>query len=174
MQPTSPTDHIHPVSVSKQALDLVGWLLLTFLAGAIGAVASINAASFYAQLSRPTWAPPSSVFGPVWTTLYVLMGIAAWLVWRERGDRRSRGVLGLYVIQLIANALWSWLFFRWHSGAWAFGEILVLWVLILATFVGFWRIRRLAGVLMLPYLAWVTFAIALCYTTWRMNPQALG
>ena len=174
MQTTSPTTHSHPVSVVKQVFDLAGWLLLTFLAGFVGAVASIHAAEFYGQLSRPAWAPPASVFGPVWTLLYALMGIAAWLVWRERGEHRVRGVLGVYVAQLLANALWSWLFFAWHRGAWAFGEILVLWVLIAATVIGFWRVRRLAAVLLLPYLAWVTFAIALCHATWRMNPQALG
>src|SRR5689334_17737146 len=99
-----------------QGLGLVGWLAVTFVAAACGAIASIAAPAFYAQLARPSWAPPAGVFGPVWSTLYLLMAVAAWLVWRERG-RRMRGVaLGLYVAQLVVNALWSWLFFAWHDG----------------------------------------------------------
>lgn len=158
----------------KQALGLVGWLLLGFVAAAIGAVASVQAASFYQQLAQPSWAPPSSVFGPVWSALYALMGLAAWLVWREGGWRRQRGVLALFVIQLALNALWSWLFFAWHRGGLAFADIVLLWLLIVATLIGFWRARPLAGALLLPYLCWVSFASALNFAVWRLNPQILG
>ena len=158
----------------KQALGLVGWLLLGFVAAAIGAVASVQAASFYQQLAQPSWAPPSSVFGPVWSVLYALMGLAAWLVWREGGWRRQRGVLALFVIQLALNALWSWLFFAWHRGGLAFADIVLLWLLIVATLIGFWRARPLAGALLLPYLCWVSFASALNFAVWRLNPQILG
>lgn len=157
-----------------QVAGLIGWLALSFAASAIGAVASIRAAEFYGQLAQPSWAPPSSVFGPVWTVLYALMGIAAWLVWREGGFRRHAGVLALFVIQLAVNALWSWLFFGWHQGALAFADILLLWVLIVATLVGFWRARALAGALLIPYLCWVSFATALNYAVWQMNAQVLG
>lgn len=102
------------------------------------------------------------------------MAISAWLVWQSQGFRRAKGALGFFLGQLAANALWSWLFFAWHQGRWAFAEILVLWALILTTLVMFWRIRVLAGLLLLPYLVWVTFATALCYTTWRLNPLLLG
>lgn len=159
---------------AKQFLGLVGWLLLSFAAAAIGAVASVQAADFYQQLAQPSWAPPSSVFGPVWSVLYALMGIAAWLAWREGGWRRQRGVLALFVIQLMLNALWSWLFFGWHRGALAFADIVVLWLLIVATVLGFWRVRALAGALLLPYLGWVSFASALNFAVWHLNPQILG
>lgn len=152
-------------------LGLVGWLALVFAAAAIGATASIQARDFYGALERPTWAPPAGVFGPVWSVLYLMMGIAVWLAWR---DRAGRGALTLFVSQLVLNALWSWLFFGWHQGRWAFVEILLLWALIVATVVAFWRVRPLAGALLLPYLGWVTFASALCHRVWQMNPAALG
>lgn len=154
-------------------LALVGWVALCAAAGGIGALASINAQSFYAQLDRPSWAPPAGVFGPVWTCLYVAMAVAAWLVWRERGWARARGALGLFVLQLACNALWSWLFFGWHRGALAFADIVLLLALIVATIVSFARIRRLAAWLLAPYLAWVTFATALCFSVWQRNPQML-
>ena len=158
----------------KQIVGLIGWLLLSFITAAIGAVASVQAAAFYQQLAQPSWAPPSSVFGPVWSVLYALMGVAAWLVWREGGWRRQRGVLALFVLQLALNALWSWLFFGWHRGALAFADIVLLWLLIVATLVGFWRVRPLAGALLLPYLCWVSFAAALNFAVWHLNPQILG
>ena len=162
------------MSGTKQIIGLIGWLLLSFAAGAIGAAASVQAASFYQQLVQPSWAPPSSVFGPVWSLLYALMAIAAWLVWREGGWRRQRGVLALFVLQLAVNALWSWLFFGWHRGALAFADIVLLWLLIVATLIGFWRVRPLAGALLLPYLGWVSFASALNFAVWQLNLQILG
>ena len=150
------------------------WLILTFAASAIGAFASINARSFYAQLTQPVWAPPGWLFGPVWSALYLMMAISAWLVWRERRLREARGAFTLFFVQLAANALWSWLFFTWHLGALAFAEILVLWVLIAATIVAFWRVRPLAGALLLPYLAWVSFASVLAFWMWRLNPVMLS
>jgi len=156
-----------------QGLGLVGWLALTFVAAACGAIASIAAPAFYAQLARPSWAPPAGVFGPVWSTLYLLMAVAAWLVWRERG-RRMRGVaLTLYVAQLVVNALWSWLFFAWHRGALAFVDVVVLLVLIVLTASAFLRVSRLAALLLVPYLGWVAFATALTWAVWRANPALL-
>ena len=162
------------ISGKRQVLGLVGWLLLVFVAGAIGAAASVQAATFYATLAQPSWAPPAAVFGPVWSVLYVLMGIAAWLVWRRGGWAAQRRALTVFVAQLALNALWSWLFFGWHLGAAAMLDIVVLWVLIVVTVAMFWRARPLAGLLLLPYLAWVTFASALNYAVWQLNPQALG
>ena len=159
---------------NKQVIGLAGWLALSFVTAAIGAVASIQASSFYLQLARPEWAPPANVFGPVWTVLYVLMAIAAWLVWRIGGFRAARTALILFLAQLAVNALWSWLFFGWHWGGLAFVDIGLLWVLIVATLVAFWRIRLLAGVLLIPYLLWVSFALALNYSVWQLNPQILG
>ena len=158
----------------RQGIGLVGWLLACFAAAAVGGVASANAQGFYQQFDKPSWAPPPWLFGPVWSVLYLLMGIAAWLVWRDRGFAGARNALTLFVVQLAANALWTWLFFAWRRGALAFGEILVLWVLIAATLAAFWRIRPLAGALLVPYLLWVSFATALTFALWRLNPGLLG
>ena len=160
-----------PRSLSSQTVVLLGWLLAAFAAAALGAVASVDAASFYAQLSKPSWAPPAWVFGPVWSTLYALMGVAAWLVWRSPGSNKV--ALGLFGAQLAANALWSWLFFAWHRGAMASVEVLVLLALIVATVVTFGRISRMAALLLVPYLLWVSFASVLTWTVWRSNPGLL-
>jgi tryptophan-rich sensory protein len=150
---------------------LLGWLLVVFVAAALGAIASVDAPAFYAQLNKPSWAPPAGVFGPVWTVLYSLMGISAWLVWRS--PRPSRAALVLFGVQLAANALWSWLFFAWHRGALATAEVLLLLVLIAATVRAFWHSSRLAAVLLLPYLLWVSFASALTWAVWQRNPGVL-
>lgn len=158
-------------SFSTQALGLLGWLALAFAAGAVGAVASLDAASFYGQLSKPAWAPPPSIFGPVWSALYALMGIAAWLVWRSPGPKRV--ALALFCVQLAFNALWSWLFFAWRSGAAAAVEVLVLLALIAATVAAFRNCSRLAALLLLPYALWVSFASVLTWSLWRSNPGLL-
>jgi benzodiazapine receptor len=158
---------------SRQILGLLGWLAASFAAAAIGAVASVAASAFYGQLVRPGWAPPPWLFAPVWTILYVLMGVAAWLVWRVRGFKAARAALVLFIVQLGANALWSWVFFVWHQGGLAVVEVLVLWCLIVATAVSFRRHDPIAAGLLLPYLAWVTFASALTFAAWRLNPDLL-
>ena len=163
-----------PLSTSRQALGLLGWLLVAFAAAAVGGLASASAGDFYRDLVRPSWAPPGWLFSPVWSVLYALMGIAAWLVWRARGFAGARSALLFFIIQLAANALWTWLFFVWRQGGLAFAEILLLWALIFATFVLFWHFSRFAAVLLLPYLAWVSFASALTLATWRLNPELLG
>ena len=162
------------IATGKQIIGLVAWLAVSFVAAAIGSVASVHAGSFYAQLVRPEWAPTAGVFGPVWSVLYALMGVAAWLIWRVGGYRPARPALSLFLVQLAVNALWSWLFFGWHQGALAFADIVLLWVLIVATLIAFWRIRPLAGAMLIPYLLWVSFAAVLNYAVWQGNPQLLG
>lgn len=162
------------LSVYRQAVGLLGWVFVSFLAAAIGAVGSMNAGEFYGQLARPEWAPPGWLFAPVWTVLYLLLGVAAWLVWRARGFAGARGALALFVVQLAANALWTWLFFVWHRGALALAEIIVLWLLIVATVIAFARVQVWAGLLLVPYLIWVSYAAALTLTVWRLNPGVLG
>ena len=157
-----------------QIVGLVAWLIVSFVAAAIGGAGSIQAGPFYTQLLRPDWAPPPTIFGPVWTVLYVLMAVAAWLVWCVGGFRAANSALALFLVQLSLNALWSWLFFGWHRGALAFADILLLWALIIASLISFWRIRPLAGALLVPYLMWVSFASALNYSVWQLNPQVLG
>lgn len=162
------------MSRTRNLPGLVGWLALSLVAAAVGGVASVNAGGFYTSLDRPGWAPPPSLFGPVWTILYVLIAVAAWLVWKQGGFAAARGALTVYLVQLAANALWTWIFFAWRQGALAFAEILVLWVLIVVTVVLFWRVSRVAALLMLPYLAWVSYASALTWSVWQRNPEILG
>lgn len=159
----------------RQVAGLLASLAVTFVAAALSSVASRDAPSFYGSLTLPAWAPPGWLFGPVWSVLYTAMAVAAWLVWREREQRGPwRLALGLFAAQLVANALWSWIFFAWRLGGLATAEVLLLWALVVATTVVFWRVRPLAGVLLLPYLAWVSFANVLTYTCWRLNPALLG
>jgi benzodiazapine receptor len=159
---------------AQQLAGLVVWLTITFIAAAVGALASVQANTFYAELLKPAWAPPASLFGPVWSTLYTLIAIAAWLVWRQGGFAARRAALLLFLGQLALNALWSWLFFVWHKGALALVDIIALWLLIVATLIAFWRVKALAGALFLPYLLWVSFAAVLNYSLWQLNPQLLG
>jgi benzodiazapine receptor len=162
------------VTRQHQILGFIAWQVVSFIAAAIGASASVHASIFYGQLILPDWAPPASVFGPVWTILYALMGTAAWMMWRT-GDLRATGIaLALFVVQLVANALWSCLFFGFHRGGAAFADVVLLWWLIIATLILFWRRRPLAGALLIPYLLWVSFACTLNYSVWRLNPRLLG
>ena len=162
------------ISEYKPAFGLAAWLALVTAAAFSGTVAAPDSAQFYKLLARPPWAPPGWLFGPVWTLLYLLMGISAWLVWRKGGFRASRAALALFLAQLALNSLWTWVFFAWRQGALAFAEVLVLWALILATVVAFWRRTRAAGLLLLPYLAWVSFAAVLAFAIWQLNPLALA
>lgn len=162
-------------AINRQGwLGLCGWLAVCFLAAAVGAMASVQAPAFYAQLHKPDWAPPAAAFGPVWSLLYALMGVAAWRVWRRVDAAGRRSAQGLFLFQLAVNALWSWVFFVWHLGLLAFVHILVLWLLVAGTLLLFWRISRFAGALLLPYLLWISFAAALCGSIWQRNPQLLG
>ena len=157
-----------------QIIGLLGWLVTSFIAAGIGAAASVHADQFYTELLRPDWAPSPGLFGPVWTVLYAMLGLAAWLIWRIGGFRTARTALSLFAVQLALNALWSWLFFGWHRGGLAFADIVLLWLLIAATVIAFWKIRPLAGALLVPYLLWVSFASALNYAVWKLNPALLG
>lgn len=156
-------------TTARNLLSLAGWIAVTAAFATVGALGSTQAPVFYAQLNQPEWAPPTWLFGPAWTVLYLLMAVAAWRISRAG---RSPALL-VYLIQLVFNALWSWLFFAWHQGAMAFACIIVLWLLIAATIVLFRRIDKLAATLLLPYIAWVTFASALCFSIWQRNPGLL-
>ena len=161
-----------PVTTSWRGL--IGWLLVVLVAAAVGALATRNARAFYAGLVKPTWAPPGWLFGPVWTALYLLMGVAAWLVWRTAGWAGAAGALSLFLGQLACNVSWSWVFFAWRRGALAFADIVLLLALIVATIVAFAHVHRLAAVLLLPYFAWVTFATALTRAVWHANIDQLS
>lgn len=159
------------MTILKNTLTLLGWLAVSFTAGVIGS--QFRPDAWYEALAKPAWNPPNAIFGPVWSLLYALMGVAAWLVWRRGGFKRAGAALGLFAVQLGLNALWSYLFFGLHRIDLAFFEVLVLWSLILIVAVLFWREDRLAGALMLPYLLWVGFASILNFVLWRLNPVSL-
>jgi tryptophan-rich sensory protein len=138
-------------------------------AGVGGAFTARAIPTWYAQLSKPAWTPPGWLFGPVWSLLYLMMGVAAWLVWRRGASAAVAAPLALFGVQLALNVAWSGLFFGLRRPGTAFAEIVVLWCSIAATLFAFWRVTPSAGWLMLPYLAWVTYASALNFTIWRMN-----
>jgi len=146
-------------------------IVISQLAGVIGSVFTVSAIStWYAELLKPVLNPPNWLFGPVWTTLYVLMGIAAFLIWKKGYEKREvRIALGIFLIQLFLNTMWSIIFFGLHNPFWAFIEIIVLWFAIVATIIVFYKISKPAAYLLLPYLAWVTLAGYLNYSIWMLN-----
>lgn len=152
---------------------LAAWLVVCALSAALGAIASVEARSFYVQLQQPEWAPPGWVFGPVWTLLYTMMALSAWLVWR-RMCWGKRPALSLFLLQLVPNTLWSWLFFKWHLGLAALIDVLLLNALVAITIVLFWKQQRLAALLLVPYQCWILFAACLNWAVWQLNPVALG
>lgn len=146
---------------------LIPWALLPFLAAFGGAAFPPDA--WFAALAKPSWQPPNWLFGPVWTTLYLMMGIAAGLVWRRGPAPAVRGALAIYAMQLVLNALWTPAFFGAHALGAALVVIVVLWIAIALTIIRFWSIHRVAAALLLPYLAWVSFATALNAELWSLN-----
>ena len=138
-------------------------------AGLGGLVTTPKIPGWYADLAKPIWTPPDWIFGPVWTLLYLMMGIAAWLVWRQAGFTNAKLPLALFAIQLSLNTLWSVLFFGLQNPGAAAVEIIVLWVAILATLIAFWKRSKWAGWLLVPYLAWVSYATVLNASIWQLN-----
>jgi translocator protein len=152
---------------TRKWLGLAIWVAVAFSAAWFGS--RFTDSGWYQQLQQPAWAPPGWLFAPVWTLLYLMMGIAAWLVWKSHGWEGARTALTLFLVQLVFNALWSWIFFGLREPGLALAEIAVLWILIVATLLEFWRKQPLAGALLLPYLAWVSFAAALNSSLWMLN-----
>ncbi|MBA3711177.1 MAG: tryptophan-rich sensory protein [Pyrinomonadaceae bacterium] len=153
-----------------QWLGLVVSIVVCFGVAALGSLLTDpNIDGWYAALRKPPWNPPNWVFGPVWSVLYLLMAVAAWLVWRRRDFARVSLPLALFGVQLVLNGLWSVLFFGWHRPDLALIEIVFLWSAILATMLAFRRVVPLATRLLVPYLLWVSFAAVLNFTIWRMN-----
>ncbi len=151
----------------KSVVALIGWIVLCFSAAAFGS--QFMPGEWYASLKKPTWNPPNWIFGLVWSALYTMMAVAAWLVWRRGGFKLNQLPLSLFLTQLFLNSLWSWLFFGLKNPALAFGEIVLLWLGIGATIIAFWPKQRTAAWLLVPYLAWVSFASVLNFTLWQMN-----
>jgi translocator protein len=153
---------------------LAFFVVLALGVGVLGAVfspgVSATATQWYAALAKPAWLPPANWFAPVWTALYVLMGVAAWLIWRER-YHRGRGIaVAAYAVQLLLNALWPPLFFGMKSIDAGLFDIIALWLAIGWTMREFARVRPAAAVLLLPYFAWVSFAAAINLALWKLNP----
>lgn len=149
---------------------LLGFIAVTAIAAVIGSTATFRSVgSWYPTLAKPSWTPPSALFGPVWTVLYFAMAIAAWRVWRIQMDGVAPTVLRSYLAQLALNALWSVLFFGLRRPDLALFDIVALWVLIVVILVRFWPADRLAGLLWAPYVAWVSFATALNASVWYLN-----
>ncbi len=158
-----------PTSLSKFIISII----VCESAGIVGSFFTISSiAGWYAGLVKPALNPPAWVFGPVWTTLYFMMGVALFLIWKSDpladSKRRKKGVI-LFFIQLALNALWSIIFFGWHSPGWALADIVFLWLAIAATIISFYKISKPAAWLLAPYLLWVSFASYLNYAVWMLN-----
>jgi benzodiazapine receptor len=153
-------------TTSRRWLALVVFLLAVALAAVAGSLAATGSAAEYLSLERPSWAPPQQLFGPVWTALYIMIGVAGWLTWTAG---RWSPALTAWVVQLVLNAAWTPLFFAAGRYGLAFAEICLMWVAIVVTVVLMWPVKRLAALLMLPYLAWVSYAGALNFAIWQLN-----
>lgn len=155
------------VSPQLRWLALLGWVALSFSAALTGNL--LGPGEWYEALNKPSWTPPHWVFGPVWTTLYVMMAVSAWLVWQQGGFVRQRRALAWYFIQLALNTAWTPIFFGMRRPDIAFAEIVLLWIAISMTVLVFRRVSRVAAGLLAPYLAWVSFAAVLNFSIWRLN-----
>ncbi len=152
---------------AEKFLSLAVFVAMVAVVAALGALFSPD--QWYAALAKPAWNPPNWVFGPVWTILYAMIAVAGWLLWLRRREPKSRAALVLFALQLVVNALWSWLFFGLKSPALALLDITVMWLLIAATVAMSFQVHRAAGWLLIPYWAWVSFAAALNLAIWQLN-----
>lgn len=158
------------VDLRNAMLGLLIAIVICFSAAALGGIVTGPAiGGWYQTLVKPAWQPPNWLFGPVWTVLFAMMAVSAWLIWKQMGLQAAAVPLTLFAIQLALNVAWSWIFFGFHRPDLAFLEILLLWLAIAATMVAFFDRSQLAGWLLIPYLAWVTFAAVLNFTIWRLN-----
>lgn len=146
-------------------------ILLPLLVGAIsGLFTALGVKGWYANAVKPSFNPPNWIFGPVWTILYIMMGIALFLVWKAAADKQlKRTAIVLYGVQLALNFCWSIIFFKMQEPGWAFAEILLMWLMILLTIIWFGKISSTAAWLLVPYICWVSFAAVLNYSIWQLN-----
>jgi len=154
----------------KSILPLLVFILITLFAGFIGSLFTTpSIASWYAFINKPSFSPPNWLFAPVWSLLYILMGIAAFLIWQKRDNLKTKPALMFYGIQLILNTFWSIIFFGMHNPGLAFLEIIILWTFILITLIKFYKINKTSGILFIPYFIWVSFASILNFAVWMLN-----
>jgi tryptophan-rich sensory protein len=159
-------DLLHRPHGSAKWWGLAAFAAAVVITAVIGSVAVTGTAEQYQTLQQPSWAPPSWLFGPVWTVLYAMIAISGWLVWRKAGVGKE---IAVYAAQLVLNALWTPLFFGGDLYGVAFADIVALWILIGVTAVLFWRVSRAAAWMLVPYWMWVTFASALNLSIWQLN-----
>lgn len=159
-------------SRKNDILKLVGSFLIVFIFAAMGSLATFSQIpGWYVTLIRPDWAPPNWVFPVVWTTLYILMALALFLVWRMGLEtKQSKVAVAVFLVQLAINAMWSIVFFGYHSIFGGLVLVILLWITILANIIVFYRVSKWAGILLLPYIIWVSIASYLNYTVWLLNP----
>jgi len=160
---------VEPGAVSRRrdVLGLVAFVVLCFGTAALGRSATARSVlDWYVDLRKPPWTPPSWIFGPVWTLLYGMMAVAGWLAWR---DERTKTTTLVFLLQLFLNGAWAWVFFGARRPDLGFACIVLLWLAIVATIAAFWKISRMAVILFVPYLAWVTFAALLNLAVVRLN-----
>jgi tryptophan-rich sensory protein len=148
-------------------IGLLVWIFICFIPAIIGS--QFGPGDWYQTLAKPEWNPPNWIFGPVWILLYLMMGISVWIIWRNYGLKTAVIPIGFFVAQLVLNALWSWFFFGLENVGLAFVDIVALWTFILITLILFWKLNTWSGVLLIPYLAWVSFATVLNYNIWQLN-----
>jgi tryptophan-rich sensory protein len=160
------------MTATTRWIGLAVFIVVCLGAGGLGAIATTpEIDGWYRTLAKPAWNPPDGVFGPVWTTLFILMAVGAWLVWQRKGFKAAAMPMTLFGAQLLLNVTWSWIFFGMHQPGWAFVEIVILWLAIVATTVAFFRYSKISGWLLVPYLGWVSFAAVLNAAIWRLNLQ---
>jgi tryptophan-rich sensory protein len=158
------------MTTARQVIGLVVSVAVCLGCAGIGSLLTMPAIStWYKTIRKPTWNPPNWLFGPVWTLLYLSMAVAAWLVWRQSETSSVSLALALFGIQLALNLAWSAIFFHYHQIGAAVVDVVFLWIFILATTPEFWKVAPAASWLMVPYLAWVTFASILNATVWSLN-----
>jgi translocator protein len=155
----------------SNTLKLIISIAIPVLVGATaGFFTASGVESWYQNINKPSWNPPSWIFGPVWTTLYVMMGIALFLVWKsEASDVLKKTAIAIFAVQLVLNFFWSFIFFSQHQPGWALVEIMVMWLAILFTIFAFANVSKTAAWLLVPYISWVSFATVLNYTIWQLN-----
>lgn len=150
-------------------LKLLSSIVICFIAGIIGSLYTSNSVqTWYAYIEKPIFNPPNWLFAPVWTLLYVLIGISLFLVWESKTKNKKKAYI-FFAIQLLLNTFWSIIFFGYHNLFFAFIEIIVLWIMILLTIIEFYKISKTTLYLLLPYLLWVSFATILTFSVWQLN-----
>jgi tryptophan-rich sensory protein len=152
---------------SKKIIGLIGWIVICSLAGIFGA--QFEPGTWYESLQKPSWTPPNWVFPVIWPILYIMMGISAWLMWKMKEVSIRSTEFTWFFVQLILNALWSWVFFGMHLISTGLAEVFLLWISLVFTILLFWNKNRTAGLLLIPYLLWISYASALNFAIWQLN-----